>query len=411
VSVTRRAALLVLALITLAGGGCVRGDRYISASHAAYNEALRERFDEELLLNIVRLRYRDRPLFLQVSSVIARFSRQASMGMGASGGLDSDTPEVLGRVGLDFSYSEQPTVTFNPLQGEDFSERLLRPVDLETLALLQRSGWSIERVLRLTVQRMNGLDNASGASGPTPAKAPSYREFVDAARALKQLQDRRAVVIGTETEVVTHGVPVPADRVMPSDVLAAAEAGRRFEKTSDGAEVVLRSSSRRFVLRVAESEQGSETMQLLRRSLGLATDRRSFDLLSAVGEVEDVLGTTGERRRVVVVTRSLLGVLFFLCHAVEVPEDHADAGVVTVTRGEGDALFDWSEVTDGLLQIHSSRGRPSGAAVAVHYRGHWFYISDDDLSSKSTFALLAQLYALQSGDPVGGAAPVPTIPL
>jgi hypothetical protein len=50
------------------------------------------------------------------------------------------------------------------------------------------------------------------------------------------------------------------------------------------------------------------------------------------------------------------------------------------------------------------------AAVAVQYRGSWFYIDDADLGSKATFSLLSQLFALQAGK-VAGIAPLLTLPL
>jgi len=50
------------------------------------------------------------------------------------------------------------------------------------------------------------------------------------------------------------------------------------------------------------------------------------------------------------------------------------------------------------------------AAVRVRYRDHWFYIPDEDLASKSTFSLLAQLFALQAGSG-DGLRPVLTLPV
>ncbi|UCG16782.1 MAG: hypothetical protein JSV19_01855 [Phycisphaerales bacterium] len=50
------------------------------------------------------------------------------------------------------------------------------------------------------------------------------------------------------------------------------------------------------------------------------------------------------------------------------------------------------------------------SAVAVRYRGYWFYIDDTDLHSKSTFALLRQLFSLPAGQ-FKGAAPVLTLPV
>ncbi len=72
--------------------------------------------------------------------------------------------------------------------------------------------------------------------------------------------------------------------------------------------------------------------------------------------------------------------------------------------------FDWNEVTGGLFRVHASKSRPKRAAVRVRYRDHWFYIDDADLDTKSTFALLLQLLALQAGEESSG-APVLTLPV
>lgn len=108
--------------------------------------------------------------------------------------------------------------------------------------------------------------------------------------------------------------------------------------------------------------------------------------------------------------RSLMGVLFYLSQAVEPPEPHLAAGWATVTRDRGGQVFDWRLVTGDLLRVASSRERPAEAFIAVPYRGAWFYIADDDLESKSTFGLLAQLFSLQAGDS-RSLVPVLTLPL
>jgi hypothetical protein len=62
------------------------------------------------------------------------------------------------------------------------------------------------------------------------------------------------------------------------------------------------------------------------------------------------------------------------------------------------------------MTIHSQRDRPKHAAVAVRHRGWWFYLADDDQSSKKTFGLLNILLSLQSVGTKGG-APVLTLPV
>ena len=72
--------------------------------------------------------------------------------------------------------------------------------------------------------------------------------------------------------------------------------------------------------------------------------------------------------------------------------------------------FDWADVTRGLFHVSTATSRPDAAAVAVRYRGHWFYIDDTDLDSKSTFAFLSQLFALQAGS-AESVSPVLTLPV
>ena len=110
-------------------------------------------------------------------------------------------------------------------------------------------------------------------------------------------------------------------------------------------------------------------------------------------------------------TRSVVGVLFYLSQSVEVPEEHVAEGLVTQTRTpEGDD-FDWGDrVMKDFFEVRSSKTKPGRAAVAVPYRDYWFYIEDRDLQSKSTFSLLGQLISLKAGDAVK-TSPLLTLPI
>ena len=97
-------------------------------------------------------------------------------------------------------------------------------------------------------------------------------------------------------------------------------------------------------------------------------------------------------------TRSISSILFYLSQNIDVPKDHADAGLVTITRANTGDEFDWDKTPAGaLFKIKTSREQPEMAYLSVPYRGYWFYIADDDLQSKSTFMLLMQLFDLQAG--------------
>jgi len=350
---------VVVATISVLSGCVTVGHRAIQSSRTDYNMALRQTEDEQLLLNLVRLRYRDRPFFLEATALNTQFSYVSSAD--GSIGFGSGVPTAVG-VGGKVAFEETPTVTYIPLQGADYVTRIMSAVPIETMVLLDSSGWSTERVLRVCVQRMNDLDNASRAGGPTPLEAPEFETFVRAARLLRELELQGGVEgakrrVGGNTEVVLSFSPAVRDTP------AFGEFTRLLE---------LDPAADAFVLS-PRPDSGGDTRISLR-------------------------------------PRSFAGVLYFLSQAVEVPQADVEAGRVTVTRDADGNVFDWTRVTAGLMRIRSNGSPPANAAVAVQYRGSWFFIDDSDLDSKSTFSMLAQLYSLQAGGSAG-LTPVLTLPV
>ena len=314
---------------------------------------------EQVLLNLVRLRYGDPPYFLEASALNTQFLIAPSVQV--SSNLDFDGGNTYGFLGR-FAYEEKPTVTYTPLRGEDFVRRVLSRVSLETVLLLDASGWSTERVLRMCMEKLNGLDNAARASGPTPLDAPNVDSFNRAIDLLAEL-----------------------DRSGDLSLLRKQDG----DKSS-------------FVAKFSERAKGTNAFGALTVLLGLDP---------ALDEYALTLNQVSDRSRSLnFETRSFSGVMYFLANSVEVPQRDIEAGRIAVTLDSGGEVFDWSEVTDGLMQIRSADYRPSDAAVTVNYRNHWFYIDDSDIDSKSTFALLGQLFALQSKGNAG-AAPILTLPV
>ena len=78
---------------------------------------------------------------------------------------------------------------------------------------------------------------------------------------------------------------------------------------------------------------------------------------------------------------------------------------MTVTRDDEGNVFTTGQ-GDGQGHDHplASRDRPQRASVAVRHRGWWFYIADDDQTSKPTFGLLNILFSLQSSSGEGKCA-------
>lgn len=73
--------------------------------------------------------------------------------------------------------------------------------------------------------------------------------------------------------------------------------------------------------------------------------------------------------------------------------------------GTGIAVSEEPTITYTPLQ-----GEDFVKQLRVRHRGSWFFIDAADLDSKSTFSLLSQLLALQSGE-VPSQAPVLTLPV
>lgn len=354
----RRITIAVAFFLLTGLSGCVTlGPGAIQGSRTQYNLALLETDDEQLLLNLVRLRYRDRVLFLEASSLTTQFNFGGTVGVDYGYQSRARENSVLGgRVAVE----ERPTVTYSPLQGKAFVERIMSRISLETIVLLSGGGWSPDRAFRVCVERMNGLRNATGADGPTPARAPEFEDFARATGLLNVMRDKDLFAGGRG----------PEDEVS--------------------------------VLRFRPEAQGLAEYEELMALLGLDPGRRVYSLVNSLDRSD---GFTLSVR-----TRSFLGIMYFLSQSVEVPEADRLNGLVTETRDAAGEPFNWSRVTEGLMRIQWSQERPVNAAVAIPYRDHWFYIEDSDLDSKSTFSLLGQLYALQSGD-VRSAAPLLTIPV
>jgi len=398
---TRLAAVIPVIL----AGGCVFGPAALDATHLAYNKVLRRTNDEQLLLNLVRLRYREAPAFLEVGSISAQFTfgQSADIVGTLTEGPSLTNPHRL-QLEAGAVYQERPTITLAPLQGKKFVNKVLAPLKLDVVVLLLRSGWSVDRVLRMTVQRMNGLDNASSASGPTPNKAPRYERFARVCALFRTLQLLGHLELGYESTQTTLSVPIDRKDVGATDLLKAVSSGYRFRPTEDGTKFVLTGSSQSLVWRVPPEAAGDPAVAEIVTLLGLRPDRSSYTLIQGGGS-RSIAGDEAGDNRVNVMTRSLMGTLFYLSQAIETPARHQAAGIVTTTEDAAGQPFDWTAVTGDLLRVHTKPSRPTGEAVAVRHRGNWYYLDDSDLTSKSTFALLGELFALQAG----GAQTVPPV--
>lgn len=342
-----------------------------SGGRSSYNEAIQKTNSEQMLLNLVRLRYYDIPYFLDVGGVTTQFTMKSSANAGVSiPGFDEDNPV---NIGGDFTWQNQPTIQYSPLEGHAFAAQLLRPIDLRTIQQLIYSGWDVDRVFRLVIQNFNGLTNAAEASGPTPSYHPSHTKFYEATSLMRQLQKRGELQVGVRIDSPSEHVHTTSCNRETHTLQVA------FPKGTELSE------------KLANLVDGAKTMKdsyVLQMNLGFTWN-----------------GNIG------VMPRSILSCMYYLCESVEIPEEDLENGLVERTLNESGEAFDWHSLLSNIMSIQSNSSYPDDAYVCIKYRDHWFYIANDDLTSKKTFVLLLQLYNLQAGEASKVVPPILTIPL
>ena len=397
-----------LSAVLLLASGCALGPKSIRFERSKYNEALAQTNREEVLLNLVRLRYRDSIGLLSIASVATQ--RTWEQEFTATGDVGRDLEhwlELFGRV----DWSERPTVSYAPASPEAV-KGLLNPLTTETLLVLANTGTLAQNVMRLTVKRMNNVENAVSASGPIPETPPEFEEFDLLMRHARALVARGQLQVGRVVQFKPVSDPIARDSIKTTDFRDAFEKDYVYQPTEDPTKVVLMNKEEVTVLRLSpqavDLPEGQEVVRVLRLKPGgthyemkPVLERQLLpELAAGQGHTEIVIGI-----------RSLLEIMYFLSTGVEVPEDHVASGVATITCDETGRAFDWQRVLDGTFQVKVSKLPPHNAAVSVKYRGHWFYIDDRDYRSKTTFLTLQKVFALQTRLGGGESLPVFTIPI
>ncbi len=345
--------LLATLLTPLAGCKSI-GPPTIARDRLNYNEAISDSWKAQVLLNLVKLRYMDTPIFLDVAQIVGGYTLQTSANVG---GQLSSQRAIQGNsflMGAQALYTDRPTITYMPLTGDRFLRGMLDPVPPASIFRLMQSGYAADFVLMLSVDSLNGLRNRSFRGGvPQPAEP----EFLRVLELLRKMQEAGGVGLRTTT-------------------------GADKEK---GIVIVLRKED------VSEDvlAMGREVRGLLK--LSATADR--FNL------VYSPLPLTADE--LAVGSRSILQMMQALATYVEVPKADVDQH----------RTVPMPEVTGAqpLLKIHCDKARSQDAFAAVEYRGHWFWVDDRDWNSKRTFSTLLFLFTLSSGG-VGENLPLLTIP-
>ena len=312
-----------------------------------YNQRIADQENEQLLLNIVRLRYFEMPRFLNVSSLINSYTRGGSAGLNANGGPFGN---ALGGS-VDGYWSDRPTITYTPMSGQAFAQSLLTPVPPSVIFYLIQSGWSAQRLMRLTNSVINGIHNEVGFPDGRRQADPHFRELLEV---LRELQQEGAL-------------------------------GMHFNGDWPKVDVEI------VVPKKPRTEQAKLAVARFKELLELKPDKHVFDIEYGV--------VVEKKKQIVMQTHSIMEMLSNISWYIEVPEEHITDGRTLPTFKPEDA---------DLIHIRVAEKRPPSAFQAIEYRGYWYYIDDRDVHSKNTFTLM-QILMSMAKDGSGSVGPLISI--
>ena len=348
--------LMFVLLLWLLLPACTRfGPKGVPGDRFNYNEAISRSHKEQMLLNLVRMRYRDIPEFLSVSSVLTQYTYSGSVGTQGSAVL-GEAAAIASNVGgsANIGYTERPTITYTPLSGSEFSRRMFAPIPTELMFAASQGGWATDLMMLISLQRMNKMENSSFSQVPSPDDTDRLRGFRRLLELSRELGNRGAI-----------------------------EMYRDKGETPD----------LRYLVIEKDLDEDTEALaDEFRNMLDLDTGLNVFKLTDRL--------TQRSPNEITVHPRSLMGVMSFLSRGVEVPDAHRELDwVVDMVSWEGLVPF----------RIRSSKEKPDDGFVAVRYHDYWFYIDFTDHESKRAFGLLMYIFELQA-PATSAAAPILTLP-
>lgn len=343
-------AAMVLVAVYVAGCAGI-GPKTIPRDRFEYVGAISESWKRQTLLNLLKTRYVDAPVFMDVASVINQYSLEGEIGVGFE--WEKTTTKTLRGLG---KYSDRPTITYSPLLGERFARSFLTPIPIPGILLLMQAGYPADYVLRICAQALNGIENRYRGALMARDADPEFYELLSLFHDL-QLMD---------------GI------------------GMRKKSVNDKERVVM-------FFRPEGNEAEREKIERLMKLLGLKKDVLEFVVVFGRFPTEDT--------QIAILSRSILQIMVEYASCIDVPESDVAEGRTGANREESqESRF------PPLIKVHNSPSRPQHAHVAVPYRDRWFWIDDRDTCSKNTFYFLMILFSFTERGESEQRGPVLTVP-
>jgi hypothetical protein len=337
--------------------GCANiGPATIGRDRFDYVNSISDSWKRQMLLNLLKVRYADAPVFLEVASVINSYSLEGNINLSGQY-APIDRGDTFANVGVTGKYADTPTITYAPLGGDRFARSLMTPLPVTGILYLIQSGYPADLVLRVSANTINGLENAFGGVGNPRAGNPRFFELLAEMRSSQ----------------------------------AAGGMGMRIKQVGDAQAVIM-------FLRPDIDEALAAPNRKIRELLGLKPDALELTVVYGAHQSSDT--------EVAILSRSMLQIMADFASYIEVPpSDVAEGRVYVPFRGTEEA-----GMVPPLIRIHQGDAPPQDAFVSTRYRDHWFWIDDRDVRSKSLFSFLMFMFALTETGETQTRAPVVTVP-
>ena len=347
---TLRAVLSLALACGLASTGCTHlGPKTVAVDRFDYSTAIADSWKQQTLLNIIKLRYMDLPVFMDVASIVSGYSMQTGVSINGTLSSEHAIQGNYASIGGQAIYTDRPTITYVPMTGEKFLRGLITPIDPKNVFFLLQSGYAADFILGLAVESLNGVRNRSTAGGTVREADPEFIRVLDL---LREVQAAGA-----------FGMRVEEDKVKGST-------GVVFFRRDDVATEI--------------SEKGAE----IRRLLKLPADQQKFVLTYSP--------MRGAENELAVNSRSMLQIMQAFASRLDVPEAH----LKDHSAWPSPLNAPTAESRQQNVRIHSGKNKPASAFAAVRYRDYWFWVDDGDLQTKRALTVVMFVFTLaDTGSP------------
>jgi len=390
---------------TLATSGCSQlAGKQLENDHAAFNTAVADAMDRQMLLNLVRLAHDEPTQWVSVTQINTSTTYRAAVGTSANfQGL------AFEGASADAGFSYTPTLTFVPRQGEQLANEMMAPIPVESMEHLVSAGYPMSWILFLACERFQSVQSFDVNVRDGIVTADS--KFARAIILFSDLQRRGLISLSlVRVPVIWNWEPIPKESVTLASIMSARTDNSVLELREDGKGYDFVSIERVPVLTAYDGIQSDANGRELCEILGIEPIARDWKLVG----IEDRI--PGEF--LTVRTRSLSAVLRLLSLGVDrrdntmpAPPRAANASAAFASLESGMTSERLRELVRSVFVIERSASAPSDAAVSVLHAGQWYFIREDDRTTKQAFAMLRDLFDLQVKPERTNGRPVLTVPI